>query len=221
MKLRSKIINGILAVLAVLIGSVAIAIGYTEDCEPVVATASGNTMKAVIYRCYGGPEVLEYVDVAKPVPLDDEVRVEVHAAGVNPLDWHYMRGKPYIMRLMGAGIGSPADMRLGVDYAGVVEALDAGRLDLAWEGGGTSDTRVHPAQSLQFYRALKLIGKTPVRYVRYPGEGHGNAKAAARDDYTRRLLRWMEHFVAQGKTELPPWELEIPALADDESNDEE
>jgi len=88
--------------------------------------------------------------------------------------------------------------------------------------GGTADRRVHPSQSLQLYRALKLIGKTPVRYVRYPGEGHGNAKAAARDDYTRRLLRWMEHFVAQEKTELPPWELEIPALADDdETSDEE
>lgn len=88
--------------------------------------------------------------------------------------------------------------------------------------GGTADRRVHPSQSLQLYRALKLIGKTPVRYVRYPGEGHGNAKAAARDDYSRRLLRWMEHFVAQEKSELPPWELEIPALADDdETSDEE
>ena len=88
--------------------------------------------------------------------------------------------------------------------------------------GGTADKRVHPAQSLQLYRALKLIGKTPVRYVRYPGEGHGNAKAAARDDYTRRLLRWMEHFVAREKTELPPWELQIPALVDDdETSDEE
>lgn len=88
--------------------------------------------------------------------------------------------------------------------------------------GGTSDRRVHPSQSLQLYRALKLIGKTPVRYVRYPGEGHGNSKAAARDDYTRRLLRWMVHFVAQGAAELPPFELEIPALAeDDESGDED
>ena len=124
MKLRSKIINGILAVLAVLIGSIAIAIGYTEDCEPAVATASGNTMKAVIYRCYGGPEVLEYVDVAKPTPLDDEVLVKVHAASVNPLDWHYMRGSPYIMRL-GTGIGAPKETRLGVDFAGTVEAVGA------------------------------------------------------------------------------------------------
>jgi dipeptidyl aminopeptidase/acylaminoacyl peptidase len=73
--------------------------------------------------------------------------------------------------------------------------------------GGSADSRVHPSQSLQFYRALKLIGKTPVRYVTYPGEGHGNRRAAARDDYARRLMRWMEHFVIEGKTELPPWEL--------------
>jgi len=74
--------------------------------------------------------------------------------------------------------------------------------------GGTADSRVHPSQSLQFYRALKLIGKTPVRYVRYPGEEHGNRRAASRDDYARRLMRWMDHFVKEGNTELPPWELD-------------
>ena len=50
MKLRYKILNSILAVFVLLIGSVAIAIGYTEDCEPAAATTSENTMKAVIYR---------------------------------------------------------------------------------------------------------------------------------------------------------------------------
>jgi len=81
--------------------------------------------------------------------------------------------------------------------------------------GGTADNRVHPAQSLQLYRALKLLGKAPVRYVRYPGEGHGNARAAARDDYARRLMRWMDHFVMEGRSELPPWELgpEVAAAA--------
>ncbi len=74
--------------------------------------------------------------------------------------------------------------------------------------GGTADSRVHPSQSLQFYRGLKLIGKTPVRYVRYPGEHHGNSRAASRDDYARRLMRWMDHFVKEQNTELPPWELE-------------
>jgi dipeptidyl aminopeptidase/acylaminoacyl peptidase len=74
--------------------------------------------------------------------------------------------------------------------------------------GGTADSRVHPSQSLQFYRGLKLIGKTPVRYVRYPGEPHGNRRAASRDDYLRRLMRWMDHFVMNGESELPPWRVE-------------
>ncbi|MEM6794823.1 MAG: S9 family peptidase [Acidobacteriota bacterium] len=74
-------------------------------------------------------------------------------------------------------------------------------------GGGTADTRVHPSQSLQLYRALKKMGKT-VRYVRYPGEPHGNRRAASQEDYTRRLLRWMDHFLIDGATELPPVELE-------------
>ena len=86
--------------------------------------------------------------------------------------------------------------------------------------GGTADSRVHPSQSLQLYRALKLIGKTPVRYVRYPGERHGNSKAAARDDYTRRLIRWMDHFVVEGKTELPPWDLGLGADDDEDADDD-
>jgi dipeptidyl aminopeptidase/acylaminoacyl peptidase len=73
--------------------------------------------------------------------------------------------------------------------------------------GGTDDNRVHPSQSLQLYRGLKLVGKAPVRYVRYPGERHGNRRAAARNDYTRRLIRWMDHFVVDGATELPEWDL--------------
>lgn len=72
---------------------------------------------------------------------------------------------------------------------------------------GTADTRVHPSQSLQLYRALKLMGKT-VRFVRYPGEPHGNRRATSREDYARRLLRWMDHFVVGDGGELPPVELD-------------
>ena len=68
--------------------------------------------------------------------------------------------------------------------------------------GGDADTRVHPSQSLQLYRAFKLQDKT-VRYVRYPGEPHGNRRAASRDDYVRRVMRWMIHFVRDGGSELP------------------
>ena len=84
---------------------------------------------------------------------------------------------------------------------------------------GQDDSRVHPAQSLQLYRALKLIGKTPVRYVRYPGEGHGNRKAAARDDYTRRMMRWFDQYLLTDVKELPKWDL--PPLFMSEEDEEE
>ncbi len=74
--------------------------------------------------------------------------------------------------------------------------------------GGAADTRVHPSQSLQLWNALRMQGKAPVRLVRYLGEPHGNRRAASRDDYVRRLMRWMNHFVLEDGKEAPPWELE-------------
>lgn len=126
MKLGNKIAIGVLATVVVAFSALALVLSYEAPCEPVSGPPSGmETMEAVVYRCYGGPEVLEIAEVKKPVPGDGEVLVRVQAAGVNPLDWHYMRGSPYFMRLM-SGIGSPKDTRLGVDFAGTVEALGAG-----------------------------------------------------------------------------------------------
>jgi dipeptidyl aminopeptidase/acylaminoacyl peptidase len=68
---------------------------------------------------------------------------------------------------------------------------------------GKSDPRVHPSQSLEFFRHLKTLDQAPVRLVLYPGEGHGNRRAAARLDYSLRLLRWMEHYL-QGPGGSPP-----------------
>ena len=79
-------------------------------------------MKAIVYRCYGSPDVLEFEDIEKPTPANGEVLVKVVAASVNPLDWHFMRGSPYIMRL-GSGLGAPNDASMGVDFAGTVEAV--------------------------------------------------------------------------------------------------
>ena len=78
-------------------------------------------MKAITYTKYGPPEVLELKEVEKPTPKDNEVLIKIHAASVNPLDWHYTRGMPLMIR-MGAGLRKPKDSRLGVDFAGVVEA---------------------------------------------------------------------------------------------------
>jgi NADPH:quinone reductase-like Zn-dependent oxidoreductase len=79
-------------------------------------------VKAIRYREYGSTDVLEYVDVETPVPGATEVLIRVRAAAANPLDWHFMRGRPYLVRL-GAGPGRPKDPRLGVDVAGVVTAV--------------------------------------------------------------------------------------------------
>jgi NADPH:quinone reductase-like Zn-dependent oxidoreductase len=80
-------------------------------------------MKAVVYTDYGSPNVLEIRDIKKPVPNDDQVLIKIRAASINPLDWHYMEGTPYIMRAFGVGLRKPKDPRLGVDYSGTVEAV--------------------------------------------------------------------------------------------------
>ena len=79
-------------------------------------------MKAAVYTRYGSPDVVQIKDVEKPVPKDNEVLIEVRAASVNPLDWHFMRGTPYFVRIL-AGLRKPKITRLGVDVAGQVEAV--------------------------------------------------------------------------------------------------
>jgi NADPH:quinone reductase-like Zn-dependent oxidoreductase len=79
-------------------------------------------MKAIVYHNYGSPDVLKCEDIEKPTAADNEVLIKVRAASVNPLDWHLMRGKPYLVRIM-AGPLKPKATRLGVDVAGQVEAV--------------------------------------------------------------------------------------------------
>jgi NADPH:quinone reductase-like Zn-dependent oxidoreductase len=77
-------------------------------------------VQAITYHQYGPPDVLELETVELPALGDDEVLVRVRAASVNPRDWHYLRGLPYIMRPIGLRI--PKDGGLGSDMAGQVEA---------------------------------------------------------------------------------------------------
>ena len=79
-------------------------------------------MKAIVYYKYGSPDVVRCEEIEKPTAGDDEVLVQVHAASVNPLDWHFMRAEPYIGRLV-FGLRKPKFPRLGVDLAGRVEAV--------------------------------------------------------------------------------------------------
>src|SRR5262249_41427163 len=82
----------------------------------------GLNMKAIVYHNYGSPNALKLEEVEIPAPSDDEVLIRVRAASVNPLDWHFMRGTPYLLRLA-AGLSKPKMTRLGVDVAGQVEAV--------------------------------------------------------------------------------------------------
>ena len=69
---------------------------------------------------------------------------------------------------------------------------------------GEEDTRVHPSQSMELYRSMKVRTNTPVRLVFYPGEGHGNRMAAAQYDYALRLMRWMNTYLAEDATVETP-----------------
>ena len=79
-------------------------------------------MKQIHYTEYGSPDVLQLVDIEKPVPNDNQVLVKIVAAAANPLDWHLMRGKPFLARLEG-GLRKPNNPKLGADIAGMVEAV--------------------------------------------------------------------------------------------------
>lgn len=82
-------------------------------------------MKAVTYTRYGPPEVLRLEEVEKPPVHDEDVLVRARAASLNPYDWHFLTGKPYILRLMLGGLRRPKFTRLGGDLAGEVEAVGA------------------------------------------------------------------------------------------------
>jgi len=90
---------------------------------PTPPRSSGEPMKAIVYREYGAADVLRLEQVDKPLPNDNQVLIKVRAASVNPLDWHYMHGKPYLMRIDGSAFLKPKNTRLGSDVAGVVEAV--------------------------------------------------------------------------------------------------
>jgi NADPH:quinone reductase-like Zn-dependent oxidoreductase len=79
-------------------------------------------MKAILCEKYGPPEVLQLKEVEKPSPKENEVLVQVHAASANPLDWHFMRGSPFLLRLS-SGLRKPKEPTMGVDVAGRVDAV--------------------------------------------------------------------------------------------------
>ena len=121
LKRMVKWITGTILVLLVLAFLMAF-IAYwrsTNDCGHTAAPAT--PIKAIVYCDYGVAN-LKLEEIEKPVPNDDQILVRVRATSVNPYDWHFIEGTPKIMRL-GVGLRKPKDTRLGVDYAGMVEAV--------------------------------------------------------------------------------------------------
>jgi len=125
MRRRTKVLGTLAALLVVGVLALGLTVSYDAACPTTApAAATSPTMKAYRYDCYGSPTVLQMRDVSKPVATDSEVLVKVHAVSINPLEWHYMRGKPYVMRLS-SGIGAPTNDKIGSDFAGTVAAVGA------------------------------------------------------------------------------------------------
>jgi NADPH:quinone reductase-like Zn-dependent oxidoreductase len=80
-------------------------------------------MKAIVYKKYGSPDVLQLEEIEQPTPKENQVLVKVHAASINALDYRMMRANPFFIRLMGDGFLKPKDPRFGADVAGRVEAV--------------------------------------------------------------------------------------------------
>jgi NADPH:quinone reductase-like Zn-dependent oxidoreductase len=113
-----RAIWGALALLVFLIGG----IWWIRPMPPSILTGD-ETMMAIAYREYGGPDVVHVETVSKPLPADHQVLIRVVAAAANPLDWHSVRGDPYLFRVIELGLTKPVDPRVGADVAGVVEAV--------------------------------------------------------------------------------------------------
>lgn len=123
MKLRHKLFTIPLLIVSTAILILALMLSHSQPCPASLGLATGvASMKAVVHHCYGSPDVLEVGDVEVPVAGPREILVKVEAASVNPLDWHFMRGSPYIMRFL-TGFGAPGDPRFGRDFAGTVQAI--------------------------------------------------------------------------------------------------
>lgn len=115
-------------------------------------------MKALVRDRYGSPDVLELGEVDPPVMDDDQVLVRVHVASANALDWHMLRGKPYIVRITD-GLRRPKDPRLGADFAGIAEAVGPAVTDIA-QGDRVFGSRYGAFAELV---ATKQVVRTPER----------------------------------------------------------
>ena len=118
-----KVLGALLLLVLIALIPFSMVISHDSACPQTPALAAGAaSMRAIVHRCYGDADVLKLERIEKPAVGDNEVLVRVRASAVNPLDFHYMHGTPYIVRLE-SGFGVPTNPRAGVDYAGTVEAV--------------------------------------------------------------------------------------------------
>jgi NADPH:quinone reductase-like Zn-dependent oxidoreductase len=145
-------------------------------------------MKAVVQEHYGSPDVLHLSEIDQPMVGDGEVLVRVHAAGVDRGVWHMMTGQPYLIRTAGYGIRAPNNPILGMDLAGVVEAVGenvtrfkpgdevfgVGRSTFAEYAVAREDKLVARPVNLTFEQAaaIAVSGSTALQAVR----DHGHVK---------------------------------------------
>lgn len=149
-------------------------------------------MKAIVNEKFGSPDVMELREVAKPVPQDDQILIQIVATSVNAYDWHILRAKPFIARFMGMGIFRPKPhyQILGADIAGRVEAVGSavtqfkpgdevfGSLS-AWANGGfaeyvaVSEKAVvlkPPSMSFEEAAAIPMAALTALQALRDEGQ---------------------------------------------------
>src|SRR3954470_21728339 len=84
-----------------------------------------SSMRAIVQSAYGTSEVLQYEEIGLPAIGDTDVLIKVRAAGLDRGTWHFMTGRPYLMRMMGFGFRRPKNPVSGVDVAGTVVAVGA------------------------------------------------------------------------------------------------
>ena len=112
-----------MALVVLLLAVLAWVVSYDGAPAPTATLApNAITMRALVRRQYGSPAVLQIERIARPTPAADQLLIKVQAAALNPLDWHYLRGTPYLVRAS-AGIGHPHSVGLGADFSGTVAAV--------------------------------------------------------------------------------------------------
>ena len=143
-------------------------------------------MKAMVQERFGSPDSLRFMDAERPAVGPDDVLIRVHAAALNPADWHILRGDPIVARLMGIGLTKPKARIAGTDAAGVVEAVGSNVRDMqpgdevlgfcrgafAEHASAKADLVVPKPARLTFEQAaaIPIAATTALRGIRDTGE---------------------------------------------------